>query len=137
MVKGVLLVAGDRRPALAAHEVLALERAEQLLGLGPGKAACRCHGADPEDLPVHGGLLQELLLPGRQRIEASRDHALHRFGQLPRGPPFAEHPNVLLREERVPARTLQELTLILRELHRLVEKPPDETRGVVLVQRLQ
>src|SRR5688572_12229989 len=56
----VLRLARDRRPPLTAEELLPLEGTErrfELLAVGH-----RCNRADPEDLPVHGCALQQLLL---------------------------------------------------------------------------
>src|SRR5919109_3705848 len=78
MVEGVLRVGGDGGTAFASHEVLPLQGAEETLCLADIEAGRGCYAAEPEDLAVHGGLLQELLLGPWQRVEPRGDHTLYR-----------------------------------------------------------
>ena len=71
----------DRRAPLAAHELLALERAKSLIE--PGRVASAVdQRAPPEHLADHGGVLKQLLLDAGQRIEARGDETLKRVRQL-------------------------------------------------------
>ncbi len=60
----VLHLAGHRSAPLAPDQLLALERMQHLLGLPPRRVADRGDGTEPEDLPDHGGLVEERLLDG-------------------------------------------------------------------------
>ena len=63
-------LAGHRRPAFPAYELLALQPEETLLDLVARAAAYRRQRPDPEDLPDNRRALQERLLLRRQRVEA-------------------------------------------------------------------
>src|SRR5437764_11598989 len=71
----------DRRAPLAAHELLALERAKSLIERGRVASAVD-QRAPPEHLADHGGVLKQLLLDAGQRIEARGDETLKRARQL-------------------------------------------------------
>ena len=86
---------------------------------------------------MHGGLLEQVLLGPRERVEPGGDHALHRFRQVAGRSAFGEHADVLLGEERVAARPLEQRLPVVRELQRLVEQARDQLRRLLLVQRLQ
>ena len=145
----VLRLAGDRGAALAADELLPLERVERLVELELHAAADRGQPGGPEDLADHGGVLDELLLGGRERVEARGDHPLHRLGQrqLALGvelPPvravdeeaaILEHPHVLLRVERVAAGPRQHARLDLGRQQRLLEQRAEQARGLLLGER--
>ena len=112
----VLRVAAHRRAALPPDEVLSLQRAQETVDVRGRGANRLCHTAQPEHLALHRRLLQELLLGARQRVDPSCDHALHGFGQLCRRAALRQHAHVLLREERIPAGSLeQRLSLVGRE----------------------
>src|SRR6266576_2535885 len=71
----------DRRAPLAAHELLAFERAKSLIERGRVAGAVD-ERAPPEHLADHGGVLKQLLLDAGQRVEARRDETLKRVRQL-------------------------------------------------------
>ena len=78
----VLGFVGHRRAALAADELLTLQLVQALVQLtagGPG--AERGDRAGPEDLPDHGGVMQQPLLRRRQQVQPGADDALDRFRQ--------------------------------------------------------
>jgi hypothetical protein len=80
VAEGVLALAGDRRAPLAADELLSLERMQPRLAF---VALDSAHGAgrpEPEHLPEHRCVLQQLLLGRRQAVEPRRDDPL----ELPR-----------------------------------------------------
>ena len=149
MQKRVLRLAGDGGAALAADELLPLERVQRLVELELHAAADRGQPRGPEDLADHRGVLDELLLGRRERVEARCDHPLHRLGQrqLAVGvqlPPvravdeeaaILEHPHVLLRVERVAAGAREHARLDLGRQQRLLEQRPEQTRGLLLGER--
>src|SRR5439155_25357298 len=67
VAEGVLHLAADRRPALAADELLPLERMEKRL---QPLTADSEQGARPKDLPQHGRVLEHRLLFRWESIEA-------------------------------------------------------------------
>ena len=99
---------------LAPQELLALEGVEALVegrGLHAGQTRERVR---PDDLAEHRRELEELLLRGRQRVDPRGDHPLQRLGRADRRvEPAGEQTRVLLGEERVPSRPLQERRLLL------------------------
>src|SRR2546423_11784723 len=72
-----LMLAAERGPLGAAHELLAVEAVQELLGRRSVRLTdaheCTC----PKHLPEHGCVLQQLLLVGRQRAEAGGGAFLH------------------------------------------------------------
>jgi hypothetical protein len=86
---------------------------------------------------VHGGLVQQLLLAPWQRVQPRCDHSLHRLRQLTGRPAFLEHADVLLCEERIAARAVEEDSLFVRELQWLLQKRGDQPRRVVFREWLQ
>src|SRR5712691_614266 len=86
---------------------------------------------------MHGGLLEQLLLGPRQRVQTSGDDALHRLGQLPGRPAFGEHADVLLCEQRIAARSFEQRSLLVRTLKRLLQQLGDQPRRLIVGERLQ
>ena len=86
---------------------------------------------------MHGRLLQQLLLFSWQRVESRRDDSLHRLRQLTRRPAFREHADVLLGEERVAARAVEQRSLLVSQLERSLEQARNQPRGVLVGQRLE
>jgi hypothetical protein len=121
VLKGVLRVAGDRGPSLPPDEVLTLERAQSLLRLGRIDPDSRRRAAEPEDLAVHRGLLEQFLLGARQGVQSRGDHSLHRLRQLAGRAALREHADVLLREERIAARSFKQRALLVCELEWLLQ----------------
>ena len=73
MPDGVLRLARHRRAAVAAHELLALERVQLLLASQAEMPGDRSDRAQPEHLPDNrGSLEQRLLAPTRERRAARR-----------------------------------------------------------------
>jgi hypothetical protein len=75
----VLRLPGHGRAPLPAYELLALQTVELLFDqerLTPGQGG---QSTAPEDLPEHRCVLDQLLVDGLQRVEARRNHALHRL----------------------------------------------------------
>ncbi len=70
--EGVLRLAGDRRAAVSADELLPLEAVQDAL-LRSGQRA------RPEDLADHRGVLQERFVLRREPVDPRRDQALHGF----------------------------------------------------------
>ena len=142
MPEGVLGLPLDRRAALPADEVLALERAQVLLDRSRRRAAEVSDGADPERPAEDRGVLDDGLLPGGQRVESRGDDALDggRHGQLARGhveAAFRDHAHELLCVERVAAGTRQQRPLELGRQHGLLEQLAYELRGVRVAQGLE
>jgi hypothetical protein len=105
--------ARDGRAPLTAHELLALERLEAVLGVLDARHVCQ--RSSPEHLPDDGRGLEQRLLLERERVEPRRDHSLDRVRQRERTAvlPLGEHPCVLLRVERIAARLGDELARLL------------------------
>ena len=113
-----------RRPDRA-EELLLRELVEGLADLDAVAIAHRLEGTRPEDLPDHRCVLQEPLAIGRQRVEPGRDdpvdalreRELRTLRQLPGLPPgdeqaaILQHPDELLRIERVPSGPLDDRAL--------------------------
>ena len=99
----------------------------------------------PEDLPDHGGVLQQVLLGRGQPVEARGDDPLQRLGHRKLGGPrehpaagaandeaaIGEHVHVLLRIERVPLGAVEQRMLELRREQRLLEQRGDQLRRVL------
>src|SRR5437764_9193648 len=73
MLERVLGLTLHGTPTRPLHELLLLQRMELLLG--------RAERAEPEHLSDHGRVLQQRLLPRRERIEARGDDSLDGLGQ--------------------------------------------------------
>ena len=137
VLEGVLRVACDSRSSLAGDEVLSLQSAQPPLRFGGVDACGGGDAAKPEDFAVHRCLLKQLLLGAGQRVDSRGDDALHRFRELSGRSPLRQHPHVLLREKRVPARSLQQCSLLIRELKRLLHERSDQPRRVLFSEWLQ
>ncbi len=72
VAEGVLGLARDGGAPLAADELLALERVQALLDCPALAPAERRERAEPEDLADDGGVLEQLLLLGREQRRAAR-----------------------------------------------------------------
>ena len=70
---------------------------------------------------MHRRFLQQLLLGARQRVQSRGDHSLHRLRQLAGRAALREHTHVLLREERIAARSFQQRALLIGELEWLLQ----------------
>ena len=106
--EGVLALACDRRAAAASHELLSLERVQQLLRLPARQAADRLDRTEPEDLSHDGCVLKQQLLLLGQGVEACRDDPLDGVRQLAEVAALEENAGVLLGVERVAARSGEE-----------------------------
>ena len=137
MLEGVLGVLGDRRSPLPANEILALERTEQGFRIGSGQAAPRCDAAEPEDLPVHSGLSEQLLFGSGQGVQSRSDDTLNRLRQLAARTALRQHADVLLREQRVATRSLEQRLLLVRKLKRPLEHRREQAHRLVVAERLQ
>src|SRR6266566_2273184 len=149
MQEGVLRLSRDRRTSLAAHELLALEPVKLLFHQEPLATSKGGQRTGPEDLPKHGCVLDQLLVGWVQRVEARRDHALHRLRQrqllplvelpaasgLDQEPTVLEHADVLLGEERISLGSLEDSRLDLSRKQHLVKQRREERRGLVRRQR--
>src|SRR5436190_15822320 len=62
VLKGVLRIPRDHGSPLPPDEVLPLECTQQAFHLGSGQATRRRDAAEPEDLPLHSGFSEQLLL---------------------------------------------------------------------------
>ena len=74
--EGVLALALDRRPPLAADELLACERVQALLDCCPIATVHLRDRARPEDLAEDGGILEQCLLLRLEAVEPGSDDAL-------------------------------------------------------------
>ena len=127
--EGVLRLAGDRGAAVAADELLPLERVQDALVRARQRAR-------PEDLADHRRVLQERLLLRREPVDPRRDQALHRLGQRQVAAlVLGEHPRVLLGVERVALGALQHRLLRVGVEHGAVEQPLEEDGGLVVGER--
>ncbi len=109
-----------------ADELLPRQLVQRLLELVQVATAHRGDCAGPEHLADHGGVLQECLPVGAQRVETGGDQRLQRLRQLQlvrhrEQVAVGEQPDELLRVERVPAGVLEE-----RPLERLGQDGPFE-----------
>ena len=77
----VLRLVRDRRAPVPADELLALERVNLLFKSRRVRITERGDRARPEDLPDHGGVLEELFLERRQGVQPRADDSLDRLGQ--------------------------------------------------------
>ena len=136
VTEGVLVLASDRRSALAADELLPLEGMQPLLRFVPFEAADGAHRSEPEDLAEHRRVLEELLLFGREPVEARGDDALDVFGERQ---VFAVRlgvePGELLGVERIAARPREQRRLCLRGHDRTLQQAGQKARGVVVRER--
>src|SRR5207244_11048785 len=73
MPERVLGLARDRSTPLAPDEFLSGQATKSVLDLRFGDTADRRECARPEHLAEHGGVLQQRLLLGGQRVQTSRD----------------------------------------------------------------
>src|SRR2546421_10093523 len=73
MLERVLGLTLHRTAAGPLHELLLLQGMELLFG--------RPERAEPENLPDHGRVLQQRLLPGRERLQARGDGSPDGLGQ--------------------------------------------------------
>src|SRR5207244_12950807 len=105
--KRVLLVALDGRAPVAPHELLAFERAQRVVHVVARTARTEQRAA-PEHLADDSGVLDQLLLRARQRVEARGDESLKRVGHgelaVRDGAAFGDEARELLRVEGVAAR---------------------------------
>ena len=129
----VLLLASDRRAALAPNELLPLQRVQRVLCLSAFELPDRAHRAEPEDLAEDRRVLQELLLGHGQPVEPRGDDALNVL-RNPEvfAPPLHEQPGELLGVERVSAGTREQRRLRLRREHRALQQLREQARGVVV-----
>ncbi len=98
MPDGILRFARHRGAAVAAHELLALERVQLLLrvpGRDPGDRSDR---AQPEHLPDNRGSLEQRFLVRLERVEPRGNDALHRLRHLRLG--RVEPPRLAVAESR-------------------------------------
>ena len=136
VTEGVLVLASDRRSALAADELLPLEGMQPLLRFVPFAAADGADRSEPEDLAEHRRVLEELLLFGWEPVEARGDDSLDVLGERQ---VFAVclgvEPGELLRVEWVAARPREQRCLCLRRHHRTLQQAGQKARGVVVRER--
>ena len=111
-----------------------------------GRCAERGEHTCPEHLPDHRGVLNQLLLGGRERVEPGGDHALHGLWQrklagVVQSPAATvshketavlQHAHILLRIERIPFGKREHPHLELRRQQNLVEERPKELGGLFL-----
>ena len=135
MEESVFALVRDRRAACALNESLSFERVEKVSGLVRRPPAC--DAADPEHLPVHGRVVQECLLLGRQPVEARRDDPLHRLGQRgpARAPALRDHLRVLLGVERIAAGASDQLSLVVGLEQRPWQHGPEQAGRLVIRER--
>ena len=94
--------------------------------------------ARPEDLAQHGGILEQALLVVDERVEARGDDPLHRLRErIADAAALRQHPRELLRIERIPAGSQQQLGLCLRRQDRTVEQRGEQLRRLVGGERRQ
>jgi hypothetical protein len=105
--EAVLVLAGYGGTACPLHEMAALQDVEPFPQTGRISASDRSERARPEHLADHGGILEQRLGRPGQRIEASGNHALDRFGQAHRLMAFEDHSCELLGVERITTSPVQ------------------------------
>ena len=150
MPERVLGLVLDRARADRAHQLLPREVVERLAGQALPDAS---HGGDrarPEDLPDHRGVLQEALAIDRQGVQPRADEGLHGLGDghpalvgdrsecrpvALEDPPVGEHPDELLRVERIAPGPFEKLGHDLRRQHRLLQERREQPGGVRLGER--
>jgi hypothetical protein len=131
MPKRILGLARHRAAPFPANELLALECVEPLLDSRGRKPTERPERTRPEHLADHRRVLEQELLLGGKAVEACRDDPLHRFREPVVGEAaVAQHANVLLGVERVPARSREQRGLHVGVDHRAVEQQADQPSGV-------
>ncbi len=104
VAKAVLDFAGDGAPALAAHELPALERVQALVE----RPALASERSEPERPTDDGRVAQELLHLAGKGVEARGYEPLHRLGQDDVVGPLVEHARELLGVQRVAAGVLEQ-----------------------------
>ena len=135
MQESVFALVRDRRAACALNESLSLERVENVRRFVRRPAAR--DAADPEHLPVHGCVVQECLLRGRQPVEARCDDPLHRLGQcgIAGAPALRDHLRVLLGIERIAAGASDQLSLIVGLEQGAWQHGPEQAGRLVIRER--
>ncbi len=90
----------------------------------------------PKDLADHGGVMQQRLPVGRERVEARGDRRLDGLGDrdLSIGD-FAKHPGALLRVERVAIGALQQRSFGVGRKGGSVEQDRDQSLRLLLAER--
>ena len=138
VAEAVLRLAPHRRSAGALHELLPLQRVQELFGLPTGDAVAVRNRAEPEHLADDGGVLQETLLLLRQGVEPRRDDALHRLRQRGDGTAFVEGPGKLrssAHSSGFSAGPVEQRRLCVGLEERSVEQVGDQSRRVLVHQR--
>ena len=133
----VLRLADDRRTALAADKLLALERMQPFARSMCVDSSDGFERSQPEHTPEHCGVLDQLLFLGRQRIEPSGNDPLDGLRQLGRASALAEHSRELFRIERIPTGTREQGRLRLRVEQRPVEQRCEQPRRLVVAERTE
>jgi hypothetical protein len=91
----------------------------------------------PEHLAEHGGILQEQLALGGERVQVGAFGEPHRATLTLDRAPLGEHAADLLRVQRIPPCPLQQRRLGGRRQHRLAEQAGQQAGGVGSGQRRQ
>ena len=86
---------------------------------------------------MHGGFLQQRFLARREGVQPGGNDTLDRFRQHAGRPTLREHADVLLGEERIAARALEQRSLLVRKLEWLLEERRDEPCGLIVAERAQ
>ena len=128
-----------RAGARGADELLAGELVQGELDLARLARAHLGERAGPEDLAHHGGVLEQALALGGERVQAGGDQRLHRVGDLLDRPAqltaVGEQTHELLRVERVAARPLEQRLLCLRRQDRALEERGEEAGRLLVRER--
>jgi hypothetical protein len=130
----VLDLSLDGRSARAANELPAGEVLERLGQVVRGTRAHRLERARPEDLAVHGGVLEDPFPLRRQSVDACRNERLDRLRDVDLSAKITvvDHARELLGIERVTARSLEQRGLGSRGQDRPCEQGRDEPRHLLL-----
>ena len=126
------------RGAGRAHELLTRQLVQGVLHLARITIAHRDERTRPEHLAHDGGVLQQALALGRERVQASGDQRLHRVRDvhlLFQLTPVRQQTHELLRVQRVPAGSLEQRPLRLRRQNRSFEQAADEAGRFLLGER--
>ncbi len=135
--EGPFRLARDGRVRRTSQQSLPLEGPQALLDRPAIVSAGCSDGSGPEHTPDHRGVLHSSLLVLRQRIKTGGDERLHRVRYGLVAAALADHPHVLLREQGVTTRLLEERRPRLGRDIRDREQLLDQRCGVLVGERLQ
>ena len=150
VMEGVLRLRGDAAAAQSTHELFPLEAEQRRFDRHVVEPCDRGGSGGPERAPDHRSVPKRRLLVRLERVETAGDEPLHRlrqrqlaFAQPPAAPvteevaAVDEHPDELLRVERIAFCADEQCLLELCRDEPLLEQVAEEGAGLAVAQRRQ